>query len=597
MKNNRRPRKKGEELVSVVCSALENRDRQERWKKLGNSKAKALALCLQGIEFGGRRYVSPEPFRPSELLDVPSLPGRHQVQEGLFLLSGTWGKKNEGEPGIIGRKPLLEPPDHQPPGKRLSPDHFSISTPDPDPDPFFDPDTARESLRGALWDLVRSYLPEEMIPQDWPPKNRNLAEFLWREAFRRSLAPVFDEMGRRWCPDPFPGAWVIGALKKAPVGPGVSAYSEVVEQLQPPPPISEASLLAKREKRKTGPGIVLVRFPGVISLLDAPLVKVARDNDPELVATAPFDRPLQRYGVKIPLQRTLFPGPMTLEGNPTAGTWIDALAELDLLDNRSTIRSDLFRFALIIYALPGSVTITEDVGAILVGGRDTPGNRIRFWTLYEVMRSLHGKVGGYGGRYDFFDTEAAGNVARIGAPAWWRNQTGLRHYRLSGGLLRLPSARTGNQWKGGLFRSLNGIETALLYGPTSGKKKGGRESHYFQATTPGGPGPEVFVRPWQVLRFAGENVTENSIKESSKDRNRYKRRVEGMYEEGYFCTDGKTAPAGDTIEITRQVKGGRNHPGGLYVRASALGCAMHTRNGSEEFRFPGSHLVEKLTIH
>ncbi len=594
MNNNSKCRKE-ENPVLVVCSALANRDRQERWKRLGNSKTKALAFCLQGVEFGGRRYVSPEPFRPSELLDVPALPGRYRIQDGLFLLSGTWGKKNEGEPGIIGRKSPPEPPDHQPPGKRLSPDHFSISTPDPDPDPFFDPDIAWKSLRAAMWNLVRSYLPEEMVPQDWPPKNRDLAQFLWREASRRSLAPVFDEMGRRWCPNPFPIAWIIDALKQTPVGPGVSAYAEVVEQLQPSPPIREASLLANREKRKTtGPGIVLVRFPGVMSLLDAPLVKVACESDPELVATAPFDRPLRRYRVEIPLQRTLFPGPMTLEGNPTEGTWIDALAELDLLDNRSPIRSDLFRFALIVYALPGPVTITEDVGAILVGGRDTPSNRIRFWTLYEVMRYLHGKVGRHGGRYDFFDTEAAGNVARIGAPAWWINQTNLRHYKLSGGLLRLPDARAGNQWKGGLFRSLNGIETALLYGPTSGKKKGGRMSHYFQATTPGGPGPEVFVRQWQVLRFAGENVTENSIKESSKDRNRYMRRLEAMYEKGYVCTDGKPAPAGDTIEITRQVKGGGNHPSGLFVRASARGCALHTRNGSEEFRLPGSHLVEKL---
>ncbi len=434
-----------------------------------------------------------------------------------------------------------------------------------------------------------------MIPEgDWPPPDSEYARLLLRESFRRSMPPVQDENGRRWYPDSVPLAWVIGALDKTPVGPGLSALAVVAEQLDIPS-IEDGSLLTKKEKKwpPNSSRCFLVRFPGIMSLVDAPLQAVGQND--ELIAT--LSPGFRRYQADIPLQRTLpFPGPLTLDGIPTAGTWIEALAEVDLVgDLRSPLRGDIFRLGLIAFALTRPVTIPEETGAILVGGRDTSTNRRRFWDAHQAMRCLHVRVGGSGGRFDLFVAEAAGDVAKVGPAHWWVSKAGPMHYKLSAGLFRLPGAGGAEKWKGGLYRTLNGIEAALLYGPPPGRKRGGRVSHFFQALNSGGPGPSVFLQHWQVLRFAGENVTQDSYRGSSPERHRYRTRVEGLRKAGYFCSDGELAPAGDTIEILRQVMGGKNHPGGLVVRASARGCALQdTGKSVEDFRLSGLNLIERL---
>ena len=49
-------------------------------------------------------------------------------------------------------------------------------------------------------------------------------------------------------------------------------------------------------------------------------------------------------------------------------------------------------------------------------------------------------------------------------------------------------------------------------------------------------------------------------------------------------------PAGDTIEIVRQVKGGRGHEAAIVVRATARFCAAYARGG-ERTEIPASHLL------
>ncbi len=597
--------------VAVVCSALEDVDRLEEWKATGNDKAEDLAERLQGREINDRRYACRDPFLPIELVETPALPGRYRVHDSLFLVSGTWGKEGEGEPGIIGRKPIQERsqlPD-KPPGQPPSqPIDFSISTPDPDPDPvvthWITHPLGWESLCRAIWEHVRSFLPEEMTPEgSWPPQDAELAKHLFNESLRRSLRPVFDNLGRRWYPDARPLAWVIEALEKTPVAPGLSALAVVVGRMKDvPPSFVGATLLSREETRGSpeSPSIILARFPGVVSLMEAPLQGLDQEGDlvatpsPESISSRPTVR---RYQPIIPLQRTLFPGPLTLQGNTTQGTWIGLLSEIDLGDYRSPLRSDLCRLGLIAYALSTPAIITEDVGAILVGGRDTPANRRRFWAVHQVMRHLHMKVGRHGGRYDLFDAQAAGAVATLGPPLWWIEKAGPMHFKLSAAIARLPGLH-GSIRNAGLYRTLNGLELALLYGPTAARKMGGRVSNCFRSVYSGGPGPEVFVKNWQLLRFAGENVTQESYRSRSLERHRYKKRVEEIRAAGYFCLDGKPAAAGDTIEILRQVKGGRNHPGGLTVRASARGCRLQKagRNGGEDRRLPGSHLIHRLQI-
>ena len=573
--------------IPVVCSALEDLDRLAKWEATGNDKARDLARRLRGFEFENRRFVSREPFEPPGLFQTPCLPGRYKLKESLYLLSGTWQNDGTGEPGKPGRKPL---PDPEPPEEnhpKLPENHFDV----PDPSEYEDLLEAKKLLREEMGRIVRSHLPKEMIPKgSWPPKDPDMAKFLFHESFRRSLRPVFDQIGKRWYPDGLPLAWVIEALETTPVAKGLSALAVVVEEMkESTPTLGETGMLLTEGNKS--PGILLSRFPGVVSLLEAPLQAIDHQEG-ELAASPSLHSPARRYQVDFPLQRELFPAPMTLEGYSTEGTWIGALSEIDL---DQTLRGDICRLGLIAYALAVPAWITEEIGAIIVGGRDTYPNRRRFWLAHQFMRGLHVKVGRRGGRYDFFDAEGAGFQAKLGPPHWWVEKSGPMHFKLSAAITRLPGLK-GDVRNSGIFRSVNGIEMAMLYGPTLGRKKSGRVSNHFRPVCPSGPGPEVFVENWQVLRFAGENVTRDSYRNCSGERQRYRRRVEALLAAGYFCEEDRPAAAGDTIEILRQIQGGRNHPGGLMVRASAQGCSLQQAGNREDRRVPGSHLLELLKI-
>ena len=55
-------------------------------------------------------------------------------------------------------------------------------------------------------------------------------------------------------------------------------------------------------------------------------------------------------------------------------------------------------------------------------------------------------------------------------------------------------------------RTIGGIEGVLLWGASAGGGKRGRIPDNLRPMRKGGPGPEVFVPWWQVLRLSGENV-------------------------------------------------------------------------------------------
>ena len=126
-------------------------------------------------------------------------------------------------------------------------------------------------------------------------------------------------------------------------------------------------------------------------------------------------------------------------------------------------------------------------------------------------------------------------------------------YRLSGGLFRpaLIGAKatrgTSSGYWGALQRTLAGIEGALSWGTSAGKGKRGRLPDNLRPVRKGGPGPEVFIPWWQVLRMAGENVGPDTPSRGAPGQ-RYRDRVAAIVKAGYMTRRNATATAGDTLE-------------------------------------------------
>ena len=209
-----------------------------------------------------------------------------------------------------------------------------------------------------------------------------------------------------------------------------------------------------------------------------------------------------------------------------------------------------------------------------------------------------------------------GPLSRIGPVRWWldywRIVEGLKGnarrkalenagfggapigYRLSGGLFRpaLIGAKatrgTSSGYWGALQRTLAGIEGALSWGTSAGKGKRGRLPDNLRPVRKGGPGPEVFIPWWQVLRMAGENVGPDTPSRGAPGQ-RYRDRVAAIVKAGYMTRRNATATAGDTLEVVEVRKGGRHHPAGIVVRASARYCAAYAM--SDRTRIPASRLI------
>ena len=326
----------------------------------------------------------------------------------------------------------------------------------------------------------------------------------------------------------------------------------------------------------------LSRQPGLFSMATVEAVEV--DGEP-IASRVPLHtlqpapgrprRALRR--VREPVQGELFPGPRTLAGKTTGGLLIAAVAESDLSgDERSLLRGGLLQLGKLAYALQGSVKFSDAELALLLTGRDTPATRALTLRLLEAGRWL---ACWWGDRWvTLLDAEigppdpAGSRVHRLGAPRWWQDKraSGPHAWRLSGGLWRLPApalVRGGiDKQRDALLRTLDGLEAALAWGDC-------------RPVRPGGPGPDIFIPWWQVLRLAGEPVTAAMSTKGTVGR-RYRRRVAALKSAGYVVPAGASdAPAGDTVEVVRIVLGyGRHSPGpGLMVRLSARYCEAAVR--------------------
>ena len=174
---------------------------------------------------------------------------------------------------------------------------------------------------------------------------------------------------------------------------------------------------------------------------------------------------------------------------------------------------------------------------------------------------------------------------------WYEYRAGAE---LGALLRRIPGeGRKAARW-GTSERTIAGIEGALLRGPSAGKGRGGRLPDAVRPVRRGGPGAHAVV-PWHhFLRVAGDHVTPAILADKKKNSTlskRYLRRVEALKAAGYEVKpNGGAATAGDTIEIVRQIKGGRGHEAAIVVRATARFCAAYG-NGGEKTRLPASHLL------
>lgn len=342
--------------------------------------------------------------------------------------------------------------------------------------------------------------------------------------------------------------------------------------------------------------LILARTPGVLALASAALEVVEVDGVP-FATRQPGGLARWRYKPMQPRQGDMFGAPKTLDGRATAGVLFEGLARLYTGDERNPLRADLIRLGRIAYALTGPTIFTEAEGAILVGGADTKANRARWWTAMRAGHSMTVTLDPRTRRWvKVLDVapDLKGD-SWFGPPRWWLEGSGPTAYRLTGGLFRPALAGGGRRGPrighlGTVHRTVAGIEGALAWGPSTGKAEAGRIPDNLRPVRRGGPGPEVFIPAWQVLRLAGEAVRPDAF--GPTERQRYKRRCADLKTAGYFLPPGErgTAPAGDTIEIVRQVRGSRARPAGLVVRATARYSAAYA-SGSH-VRIPAIWLIK-----
>ena len=351
----------------------------------------------------------------------------------------------------------------------------------------------------------------------------------------------------------------------------------------------------------------LARAPALLALASTPLQVVEVEGT--AIAT-PSTMPTTFYQSSMqPGKGSLWPAPRTVGGVDASCSVLSALSGYPLdCDERSPLRSDVYRIVVLAHALSGPTFIPTSTGVRwLTGGRVTQAAQRRFWDAMALADSLRITINPVTHEWRKLTiADPCDGGVRLSPPDWLLGkQHGTGGFRLTGALWRPAvlqekygqGTRGLGVW-GGLHRTLAGVETALGYGPTTGRRKGGRTSIYVKPDRPGGPGPEVFI-PWHLLlTLAGEHVPQEADGKGSAGR-RYRRRVQDLGDLGYFVNDDG-APAGDTVEIVKRVSSrGYGSQAGIVVRASARFVEAYQRaqNPRAWRTIPASDLLEVHTFH
>ena len=499
--------------------------------------------------------------------------------------------------------------------------------------------------------------PPDMIPAEaqltaWllecglPPNTRASSNALLREALGdaggwewrviRSLhvppgdytnSPFETDDSPRWLAGSSIGA--VGEVKESYAALSVDLYHKVWKHLPGPRPGHAVGPMVrawqKRPRMERGrrvdyiesrEGLRMSKIPGLSQVASQAPLRIEGDVFTVESDGAPFLSPGPVQVRRYRAQRTrgqIDAFPATIDNRATGGAIVEALAEARLTgDERTTLRSDLRFLGESAFALTGPIQMTARELIALYAWPGQPadhvdrlamvlnfarylkvdlGDRLPHW-LFDV-RDLRGKGRG-------LDT-----VYHIGPGGWWQGGSAFgdaNSWRLSGGLWRRP-AIIERKGAGGTMplgywglpdRIIAGIEAALQWGPSPGKGSRGRIPEALRPVRKGGPGPERFIPNWHVLRLAGEAVTQEDYRTDSAPRRRYMRAVNALEALGYVCSEGRPAPAGQTVEITRIVHGRGGRQGGLMVRATARFCDAYEKGQRGRGEWSSAPLVDVI---
>ncbi len=332
-----------------------------------------------------------------------------------------------------------------------------------------------------------------------------------------------------------------------------------------------------KERHLITPAHGLVRSPALVShALLSPLEIRAVMVDGVPVGSPRPNMRMTTYRRLKPSVGEMRASPRTLRSAKLDDAVLATLARYPLTgDERSPLRSDVYRLALFACALTGPVTLSEREGVKLLTGSDalTTASKRRWWDATEWLRAFVLTINPHTHEWiDFAQLwrTADGRVS-LGPPAWMDG--GKIRFALSGALFR--SAQLGPRegrgttlgYWGSLHRLIAGLEAALSYGRSAGRGRDGRIPDALRpANGRGGPGTSLLV-PWRnIISLCGEPITKDN---EATARVRYHRRTEALEVADYVCKKGAPAHAADTVEIERIQKGNRWRSGGLWVRASA----------------------------
>lgn len=369
-------------------------------------------------------------------------------------------------------------------------------------------------------------------------------------------------------PDDVHRAWQdarkAGRTVRHPLGPLVRHWTP------PPKPLAKTNLLLTRDAA----GTMLSRAPAVLAVAGLAIRAVEVDGEPfasEAGPKLPVGARRRRYATAPrPAQAELWATPATLDGNAVAGTLLEAVSSLPLTgDERHPIRADVYRLGLLSYALAGPARLTPDEGSMLVARAVHEEGRRRWALALRFLRYLSVRTPD-GWEVDMVDAETGPERGLMGPPRWWlAGEGGPRRYGRVGGLFRDPT-----RW-GAVERTVTGIEHALVFSPAAGRGRGGRTSAALIPVRRGGPGPKRIVPWWLMLMLAGEHVGPDADSHGAAGE-RYRRRMDALKAAGLVCPpSGSPAPAGDTVEIVRAVRGTKATPAHVVVRATARWCAAY----------------------
>ena len=333
------------------------------------------------------------------------------------------------------------------------------------------------------------------------------------------------------------------------------------QEMQGSPPSQVLAVVLQHE------GHDHTRTPGLMATaMLSPVIAVEVDGEP-FGSTAPVPGQVVMRRLSAPSaasageQLELIPGPRTLDGaavDPVLAT----VSRIDCADRRSPLRADVLVLVRLGCAILVPVELDIDGWArVLRGslGRVQGAARLRaqkalstgaviVWhnhRPYQMVRAITGLNGNV-----IVHPSAGGG--------WWQGgRGGGGAWRLSGGLWRRHWA---GARKGGHRRMAEGIEAALAWTPPGRARSRTSEALLPIDDRPNNPGREYYIDWRRVLYLSGEPYPPDDDESAARV---YRSRIADFESAGYVAERNDPAPAGDTWEITRRIRGG------IFVRASA----------------------------